>query len=152
MLAEACQQTTSWPPDDEPILREAYAFGEVLDGDEPLDSVKVALVLNLPPEEVPWESRPHGTERLVDTLRLDKGGFAYWWRSRHDPVWGTTTSVSLCGSGHSTDPTRTCCGPCRSAGSPTCPVGSGGGLPGPVVREDRTRQRTAMTASAALAP
>lgn len=87
MLADACQHTTNWPPDDEPFLREAYVFGEVLDGDDPVDHVKVALVLNLPPEEVPWESHPHGTEWLVHTLRLDKGGFAYWWRSRHEPVW-----------------------------------------------------------------
>ncbi|GAB1515058.1 hypothetical protein JCM33774_71000 [Actinophytocola sp. KF-1] len=62
-------------------------FGEVLKGDDPLDHVKVALVLNLPSEEVPWESQPDGTGWLVNTLRLDKGGFAYWWRSHQDPVW-----------------------------------------------------------------
>jgi hypothetical protein len=27
-----------------------------------------------------------GNPWLVDSLRLDKGGFAYWWRSRHEPV------------------------------------------------------------------
>jgi hypothetical protein len=86
MLAEACQQARTWPP-DEPLLREAWVFGEVLDGDDPVDHVKVAMVLNLPSEEVPWGSQPHGTEWLADTLRLNKGGFAYWWRSRHDPVW-----------------------------------------------------------------
>lgn len=87
MLADACQHTTRWPPDDQPLLREAYVFGEVLAGDDPVDHVKVAMVLNLPPEEVPWESHPHGTEWLVHTLRLHKGGFGYWWRSRHEPVW-----------------------------------------------------------------
>jgi hypothetical protein len=87
MLADACQHATSWPPDDEPFLREAYVFGDVLGGADPVDHIKVVMVLNLPPEEVPWESQPHGTEWLVRTLRLDKGGFAYWWRSRHEPVW-----------------------------------------------------------------
>lgn len=87
MLADACQHTTRWLPDDEPFLREAYVFGEVLDGDDPVEFVKVAMVLNLLPEEVPWESHPLGTEWLVHTLRLDKGGFGYWWRSRHEPVW-----------------------------------------------------------------
>jgi hypothetical protein len=58
----------------------------VLEGADPLESVEVALVLNLPPEEVPWESSPHGTAWLADRLRLDKGGFAYWWRSHLGPV------------------------------------------------------------------
>jgi len=88
ILAEACQHTTRWPPPpDEPFLREAYVFGEVLDGADPIDHLEVALVLNLPSEEVPWESHPHGTDWLVRELRLDKGGYAYWWRSREDPVW-----------------------------------------------------------------
>jgi hypothetical protein len=43
-------------------------------------------VLNLPPEKVPWESNPHGTQWLADELRLSKGGFVYWWRSHLEPV------------------------------------------------------------------
>ena len=86
ILAEACQRTTGLPL-EEPFLREAYVFGELLDGADPVDRVEVALVLNLPREEVPWHSQPFGTAWLVDSLRLNKGGFAYWWRSRHDPVW-----------------------------------------------------------------
>lgn len=27
------------------------------------------------------------TRWLIDALRLDKGGYSYYWRSRHDPVW-----------------------------------------------------------------
>ena len=86
VLAEMCQHTTR-PPLDEPLLYEAYVFGEVLDGADPVERVELALVLNLPPEDVPWESQPLGTAWLVHSLRLDKGGFAYWWRSRHRPVW-----------------------------------------------------------------
>ncbi|MFC4854593.1 DUF7711 family protein [Actinophytocola glycyrrhizae] len=86
MLAQACQQTTSSTL-DESLLREAYVFGEVLDGADSIELVEVAMVLDLPSEQVPWESQPNGTRWLVDVLRLDKGAYAYWWRSRHDPVW-----------------------------------------------------------------
>lgn len=72
---------------EDPFLLEAYVFGDVLEGADPLECVQVALVLNLPPEEVPWDSSPHGTLWLADRLRLSKGEFAYWWRSHLDPVW-----------------------------------------------------------------
>ena len=85
ILAEACDSVKNWPPED-PFLLEAHVFGDVLEGVDPLECVGVALVLNLPPEEVPWESSPHGTSWLEDRLRLDKGGFAYWWRSHLSPV------------------------------------------------------------------
>ncbi len=85
ILAAACESVKGWPL-EEPFLLEAYVFGEVLQGTDPLEFVEVVLVLNLPPEEVPWESSPQGTQWLVDQLRLDKGGLAYWWRSHQDPV------------------------------------------------------------------
>jgi hypothetical protein len=86
ILAEACESVKSWPPED-PFLLEAYAFGDVLRGADPLDCVEVVLVLNLPPQDVVWGSTPHGTVWLADRLRLSKGGFCYWWRSHLDPVW-----------------------------------------------------------------
>ena len=64
-----------------------YVFGEVLDGADPLDAVQVAAAINLPPEDVPWESSPGGTDWLATELRLSKGGFMYFWRSYLDPVW-----------------------------------------------------------------
>ncbi len=67
VLAEACDSVKNWPPED-PFLLEAYVFGDVLEGADPLECVEVALVLNLPPEEVPWESSPHGTSWLEDRL------------------------------------------------------------------------------------
>ena len=85
ILAEACDSVKGWPPED-PFLLEAYVFGDVLQGADPLECVEVVLVLNLPPQDVPWESSPQGTMWLADRLRLDKGGFAYWWRSHLDPV------------------------------------------------------------------
>jgi hypothetical protein len=70
-----------------PFLKAVYAFGEVVDGADPLDAVQVAVAINLPPEEVPWESSPEGTDWLANQLRLSKGGFLYLWRSHLDPVW-----------------------------------------------------------------
>lgn len=86
VLADACQWTTRLPL-EEPFLREAYVFGDVLEGVDPIEHIQVAFTLNLPPEDVPWCSQPPGTPWLVDSLRLDKGGIAFWWRSRHEPVW-----------------------------------------------------------------
>jgi hypothetical protein len=85
LLAEGCESVKGWPP-EEPFLLEAYVFGDMLRGADPLECVEVVLVLNLPPEDAPWESHPQGTMWLADRLRLDKGGFCYWWRSHLDPV------------------------------------------------------------------
>jgi hypothetical protein len=52
ILAGACDSVKNWPPED-PFLLEAYVFGDVLEGADPLECVEVALVLNLPAEEVP---------------------------------------------------------------------------------------------------
>jgi len=84
-LARACDRVKGWPPED-PFLVSAYVFGDVLEGADPLDNVQVAVAVNLPPEEVPWGSSPHGTGWLADQLRLSKGGFEYWWRSHLDPA------------------------------------------------------------------
>jgi hypothetical protein len=85
LLADACQATTRLASDS-PFLHEAYVFGEVLEGVDPIECLNVAFTVDLPPEEVPWCSRPRGTAWLVHDLRLDKGGIAYWWRSRREPV------------------------------------------------------------------
>jgi hypothetical protein len=73
--------------DTEPFLKAVYAFGEVVDGADPLDAVQVAVAISLSPEEVPWESSPEGTGWLANELRLSKGGYMYFWRSYLDPIW-----------------------------------------------------------------
>jgi hypothetical protein len=85
-LAEACDSVKNWPPED-PFLREAYVFGDVLRGPDSLECVEVILAVNLPPQEAVWGARPRGTLWLADQLRLSKGGFCYWWRSHLDPAW-----------------------------------------------------------------
>ena len=88
-LAQGCERISRlWTiEDEEPFLVGMYAFGDVLDGADPLEVVQVAGVIRLPPEEVTWGSEPPGTEWLADQLRLSKGGFGYFWRSYLDPVW-----------------------------------------------------------------
>jgi hypothetical protein len=87
-LAEECQELGSWAgEDEEPFLVAMYAFGDVLDGTDPIELVQVAGVIRLPPEEVTWGSAPPGAEWLADRLRLSKGNFGYYWRSYLDPVW-----------------------------------------------------------------
>ena len=87
ILAEACDRSKVFWFDTEPFLKAVYAFGDVLDGADPLDAVQVAVAINLSPEEVPWESSPEGTDWLANQLRLSKGGYLYVWRSHLDPVW-----------------------------------------------------------------
>jgi hypothetical protein len=55
ILAAACERAKIFWFDTEPFLMAVYAFGEVVDGADPLDAVQVAVAINLPPEEVPWE-------------------------------------------------------------------------------------------------
>jgi len=108
ILAETCERVKAFWFDTEPFLKAVYAFGEVLDGTDPLDAVQVAVAINLPPEEVPWESTPEGTDWLANELRLSKGGFMYFWRSYLDSVWNHS-SATRCASGLSTAvPTSTC--------------------------------------------
>ena len=85
VLAETCERVKMFWFDTEPFLKAVYAFGEVVDGADPLDAVQVAVAINLSPEEVPWESSPEGTDWLANELRLSKGGFLYFWRSLPGP-------------------------------------------------------------------
>src|SRR6266568_240954 len=87
ILAETCERVKNFWFDTEPFLKAVYAFGEVIDGADPLEAVQVAVAINLSPEEVPWESSPDGTDWLANELRLSKGGFMYFWRSYLDPIW-----------------------------------------------------------------
>jgi hypothetical protein len=78
-LAGALEAAKRWPP-DHPLLQAAYTFGDLLRGTDPLEYVQVVVVLNLPPEELPWGAHPVSLSWLAEDLRLDKGGFNWWWR------------------------------------------------------------------------
>jgi hypothetical protein len=85
-LAELCDRAN--PPTTDPILLEAYAYGRVLDSDtDDLRVVDVALVLDLPAEEVTWWALPSETSWFVMVLRLDKVPVRVQWRPSVWPVW-----------------------------------------------------------------
>jgi hypothetical protein len=47
ILAETCERAKTFWFDAEPFLKAVYAFGEVVDGADPLDAVQVAAAINL---------------------------------------------------------------------------------------------------------
>jgi hypothetical protein len=69
------------------LLEEAWVFGEVLDTPNQLDVVSLALVVDLPPEEVTWWARPAPAEALTSLLRFEKYPLRWFWRPTVWPVW-----------------------------------------------------------------
>jgi hypothetical protein len=47
LLAEGCERVGDWPPEDEPFLVSMYAFGDVLEGADPLEEVQVVGVIRI---------------------------------------------------------------------------------------------------------
>src|SRR5260370_35112569 len=84
-LAEECESVKGWPPED-PFLLEAWVFGDVLRGADPLDCVEVVVVVNLPPEEVVGVSNPPGPLGLDGRIPLRKGGVCSWGVTPSAPV------------------------------------------------------------------
>lgn len=75
-------------PSDDPILVEVYAYGDILDPRiEEMDVVSVALVLDLPADEVTWLALPGVTVWLTHHLRLDKVPVHSHRRPTVWPVW-----------------------------------------------------------------
>lgn len=64
-----------------------WAFGDVLGPPRELDSVSVALGVDLPPEAVAWWTEPSGSEHWVNMTRLPKNPVRWWWRSTNAHVW-----------------------------------------------------------------
>lgn len=75
-------------PSDDPILVEVYAYGDILDPEiDELERVRVALVLDLPADEVTWLALPDVTIWLTYHLRLDKVPVHALRRPAVWPVW-----------------------------------------------------------------
>lgn len=73
--------------DDDFLLEEAWVFGELLDGPDGVDVVFLALVVDLPAEEVTWCARPAPAEALASLLRFEKYPLRWFWRPTVWPVW-----------------------------------------------------------------
>lgn len=66
---------------------ELWVFGELLDVPRDVEVVEVALVTDLPVDEVPWLGEPAGAEHWANSTRLSRNPFAAVWRSSEAPVW-----------------------------------------------------------------
>ncbi|MDX8047809.1 hypothetical protein SK571_00310 [Lentzea sp. BCCO 10_0798] len=66
---------------------EVWVFGELLDVPRDVDTIEVALVTDLPVDEVPWLSEPAGAEHWANSTRLSRNPFEARWRSKDAPVW-----------------------------------------------------------------
>lgn len=88
-VAEACDHWGSVQDGlTETRLTAAYVYGPVLE--EPgsdLDLVHVALVIDLPAEELPWGAEPPECSSLAAVLRLDKAPVLWRFRPSERPVW-----------------------------------------------------------------
>jgi hypothetical protein len=61
--------------------------GELLEGPESLEWGSVVLVLDLPPDELPWLARHPTAEWIGSQLRLGKRPFGWAYRPSAWPVW-----------------------------------------------------------------
>ncbi|WP_439660603.1 DUF7711 family protein [Lentzea sp. HUAS TT2] len=66
---------------------ELWVFGDLLDVPRDVDVIEVALVTDLPVDEVPWRSEPVGAEHWANSTRLSRNPFEARWRSKDAPVW-----------------------------------------------------------------
>ena len=87
-LAQTCTDMLGTPPEIYRIhVRQLWTFGEMLEPEHDVEWVPVALVVDLPLDEVAWLTEPRGAEHWANSTRLNRNPFIVRWRSVHAPVW-----------------------------------------------------------------
>ena len=86
-LAQTCTDLGSRPAFAALRVEQLWVAREVLDEPHDLELVTVALVVDLPVEEVPWLSEPPGAQHWANGARLGKNPVVALWRSAGAPVW-----------------------------------------------------------------
>lgn len=83
----------------------AYVFGALLDPVSELEVAQLVLVVDEPPEDVPWMSHPAHLEALASFCRFDKLPLSWRWRPAAWPVWNheITRAVRFWSSGGGRD-------------------------------------------------
>jgi hypothetical protein len=85
-LAQTCADMSTRPIF--PLrVNQMWVFGDLLGPSRDLETVTVALCVDLPAEEVAWRSEPPGAQHWANATRLAKSPVLVWWRSVHAPVW-----------------------------------------------------------------
>ncbi|WP_367137181.1 hypothetical protein [Saccharothrix sp. HUAS TT1] len=64
-----------------------WVAGDILGAPRDLDRVTIAVVVDLPVDDVPWLSEPTGAEHWANATRVSRNPFRALWRSAHAPVW-----------------------------------------------------------------
>src|SRR6266511_828875 len=83
--AEECDRHAKfW---EEPLVVGAYLYGELLEGPEEVERVQVALVIDLPPDQVTWWAEPPAAAAFAEVIGLGKQPVEWWWRPVLWPVW-----------------------------------------------------------------
>jgi hypothetical protein len=84
-LAETCaDRARSFSPLQ---VTQLWAFGDILGSPLDLETVSVALVVDLSVEDVPWLGLPVGGQHWANSARLSQNPIIAIWRSAHAPIW-----------------------------------------------------------------
>ncbi|MGH3862050.1 DUF7711 family protein [Actinokineospora sp.] len=87
-VAETCADIATRPESIFPLrVRELWAAGEILEPVDELDAVTIALVVDLPVEDVAWLTEPSGSQHWANAAKLQTAPVTVRWRSARAPVW-----------------------------------------------------------------
>jgi hypothetical protein len=87
-LAQACAEMGTQPRSMFSLrVVQLWAVGDILGAVRDLETVTVALAVDLPVDDVPWLSEPPGVEHWGSATRLTKNPVIALWRSADAPVW-----------------------------------------------------------------
>lgn len=89
VAGDLADHASSW---GDPIIVEAHVFGDMLTGPDTVDVIWLALVVDLPVDEVTWLARPARAEAAASLLRFDKYPLRWRWRPNGWPVWNPKIS------------------------------------------------------------
>lgn len=91
-VVDGLERAKAWP---DSTICAAYLYGALLDGGSELDVAQIALVVDEPPEAVPWLSRPARLESIAESLRFTKLPLSWRWRPAARPVRNHEIRVAL---------------------------------------------------------
>lgn len=87
-LAAKCDEMAGLPKTINPLrVVRLWAVGDVLGAVRDVELVTVAVEVDLPVDDVPWLSEPHGAEHWANATRVARNPVRALWRSSHGPVW-----------------------------------------------------------------
>jgi hypothetical protein len=87
-LAQTCAEMATRPRSIFPLrVAQLWAAGDIVGVERDLETITVALVVDLPVEDVPWLGEPTGSQHWASATRLAKLPFRPLWRSAKAPVW-----------------------------------------------------------------